>query len=39
MIKPKALKLGDTIGIIAPASPTTEENVKKAYDKLVEMGF
>ncbi|CAK7077760.1 LD-carboxypeptidase [Tissierella sp. P1] len=39
MIKPKALKLGDTIGIIAPASPTTEERVKKAHDKLIEMGF
>ena len=39
MIKPKALKLGDTIGIIAPSSPTTEENVKKAYNKLIEMGF
>jgi muramoyltetrapeptide carboxypeptidase len=33
------LKLGDTIGIIAPSSPTSEENIKKAYDKLVEMGF
>ena len=39
MIKPKALKLGDTIGIIAPASPTTKEKVKKSCDKLNEMGF
>ena len=39
MIKPKALKFGDTIGVIAPASPTTEERVKKAHDKLIEMGF
>lgn len=39
MIKPKALKPGDTIGVIAPASPTTEENVKTAYHKLEEMGF
>ncbi|WP_353096169.1 LD-carboxypeptidase [Tissierella praeacuta] len=39
MIKPKALKLGDTIGIIAPSSPTTEEKVKKAHDKLIDMGF
>jgi len=39
MIKPKALKFGDTLGVIAPASPTTEENVKKSYDSLVEMGF
>jgi muramoyltetrapeptide carboxypeptidase len=39
MIKPKALKFGDTIGVIAPASPITEERVKKAHDKLIEMGF
>lgn len=39
MIKPEALKFGDTVGIIAPASPTTEERVKKAHDKLIEMGF
>lgn len=39
MIKPKALKFGDTVGIIAPASPTTEERVKKAHDKLIQMGF
>lgn len=39
MIKPKALKFGDTIGIISPASPTTEEKVKKSYNKLIEMGF
>lgn len=39
MIKPKALKLGDTIGIIAPASPTINENIKAAEDKLIELGF
>ncbi|MDR7855395.1 LD-carboxypeptidase [Tissierella sp.] len=39
MIKPRMLKLGDTIGIVAPSSYTSEENIKKAYDKLVEMGF
>ena len=39
MIKPKKLKLGDTIGIVAPGSPTTEEKVEKAYEKLKEMGF
>ena len=39
MIKPRALKLGDTIGIIAPASPTTEEKLKQAHDKIIEMGF
>lgn len=39
MIKARKLKFGDTIGIIAPASPTTEERVKKAHDKLIELGF
>ncbi|HHW57415.1 MAG TPA: LD-carboxypeptidase [Clostridia bacterium] len=40
MIKPKALKFGDTLGVIAPASPTSsEENVKKAHKKLMDMGF
>ena len=39
MIKPKALKFGDTIGVVAPASPTTEEKVRKSYEKLMEMGF
>lgn len=39
MIKPKALKLGDTIGLIAPSSPTSKENVEKAKEKLMEMGF
>jgi muramoyltetrapeptide carboxypeptidase len=39
LIKPKALKLGDTIGIIAPASPTINENIKAAEDTLIEMGF
>ena len=39
MIKPKGLKLGNTIGIIAPASSTTEEKVDKVYEKLTEMGF
>lgn len=39
MIKPKTLKFGDTIGIIAPSSPTMEENIQRAYDTIVEMGF
>ena len=39
MIKPKGLKFGDTIGIIAPASPTTREKVEKSYKKLINMGF
>ncbi len=39
MIKPKRLKLGDTIGVVAPASPTTEDKVDKVQKKLKEMGF
>lgn len=39
MIKPQALKLGDMVGIIATSSPTSNENVKAAEDKLIEMGF
>lgn len=39
MIKSQALKLGDTIGIVAPASPTKDENVKAAEEKLIELGF
>lgn len=39
MIKPKALKFGDTIGIISPSSPTAKENILKAHDYLVDMGF
>lgn len=39
MIKPKRLKLGDTIGVVAPGSPTTEEKVEKVYNKLTKMGF
>lgn len=39
MLKSKALKLGVTIGVIAPSSPTTDENVKKAEETLKNMGF
>jgi len=39
MIKPKALKFGDTIGVIAPASPTTDKNIKKVEKTLSDMGF
>lgn len=39
MNKPKALALGDTIGLISPSSPTSPENVNKAKEKLIEMGF
>jgi len=39
MLKPKALKLGDTIGIVAPSSPTTKKNVKFAKLQLENLGF
>lgn len=40
MKKPKALKFGDTIGLVAPSSPTRgPENVDLSVKKLEEMGF
>lgn len=39
MIMPKLLKKGDCIGIIAPASPTTDEKVLKSKEKMKELGF
>ncbi|ABR46703.1 peptidase U61, LD-carboxypeptidase A [Alkaliphilus metalliredigens QYMF] len=39
MLKPKALKKGDTIGVIAPSSPALPEKVTGANKKLEEMGF
>jgi len=39
MIKPKPLKKGDCIGLVAPASPTPEEKVIASKEKLEELGF
>lgn len=39
MIKPKALRVGDTVGIIAPASPTTKEKVDLAVQKITALGY
>ncbi len=39
MIKPKALKFGDTLGIVAPASFTTEEKIEKSINTIIQMGF
>ncbi|AOY75045.1 S66 peptidase family protein [Clostridium formicaceticum] len=39
MIKPKALELGDTIGIIAPASPSTKKKIDLAKEKLNALGY
>ena len=39
LIKPKGLKFGDTIGLIAPASPTTKAKVLQAHDEIIKLGF
>ncbi|SET63795.1 muramoyltetrapeptide carboxypeptidase [Natronincola peptidivorans] len=39
MIKPKALTQGDTIGVIAPSSPATEDKVQLAVEELTKLGF
>ncbi|SMD37356.1 muramoyltetrapeptide carboxypeptidase [Reichenbachiella faecimaris] len=39
LIKPKALKKGDTIGLITPASAVTRQAFEKAVDNLESMGF
>ncbi|SFX49792.1 muramoyltetrapeptide carboxypeptidase [Thermoactinomyces sp. DSM 45891] len=38
-MKARALKLGDTIGIIAPASPTNPEEQEQALEIFSEFGF
>ncbi len=38
-MKPKALKKGDKIAIIAPSSPTTKEKVEKAISSVEKMGL
>lgn len=39
MNKARALKIGDTIGLIAPSSPTSLENIEKAKKTINDMGF
>lgn len=39
MIKPKPLKVGGTIGIVAPAGPMEAETIFKGEELLKEMGF
>lgn len=38
-IRPPRLKKGDTVGIIAPASPPDQENLKKSFAFLEELGL
>ena len=39
MLKPKALKPGDKIGIVATSGPAAAENVKSAKEQLEGLGF
>ncbi|MFE8700642.1 LD-carboxypeptidase [Cytobacillus sp. FJAT-54145] len=39
MIKPQSLKRGDTIGILAPASPPNQENLERSLEFLRELGL
>lgn len=39
VIKPKALKKGNTVGLIAPASPFTPAAFTRAMDQIVARGF
>lgn len=39
MNKARALKQGDTIGLIAPSSPTSRENIDKSIASIKGMGF
>ncbi len=39
MIKPKALRRGDTIGIVAPAGPANLEELEKGVRRLERIGF
>ncbi|CAN5470930.1 LD-carboxypeptidase [soil metagenome] len=39
IIKPKRLKIGDTVGVIAPASGLSAEDFDKALQNLADLGF
>ena len=39
MIKPARLKKGDTIGVIAPASPPNKENLVRGLKFIEELGL
>ena len=39
LIKPRALKKGDTIGFITPAGPVSAERIEKATKSMEAMGF
>lgn len=39
MIKPKSLKMGDRVALIAPSSPVTEDKLRQALDSLCFLGL
>jgi muramoyltetrapeptide carboxypeptidase len=39
LIKPKALKHGDTIGVVVPAGPVDRERIETAFDRIRQRGF
>ncbi|QED46314.1 S66 peptidase family protein [Cytobacillus dafuensis] len=39
LMKPQRLRKGDTIGIIAPASPPNQENLQRSFSFLEELGL
>lgn len=39
LLKPKALELGDTIGIIAPSSPVPKDTVEKSLEIFTQYGY
>lgn len=38
-VKPMKLKMGDTVGVIAPASPPNKENLARGIDYLKDLGL
>jgi muramoyltetrapeptide carboxypeptidase len=39
LLKPKALRRGDTIGVVVPAGPVDRERINRALDRLQQTGF
>ncbi|MCI0332269.1 MAG: LD-carboxypeptidase [Planctomycetes bacterium] len=39
LIKPKALRRGDTIGVVAPAGPVERERIDRALERVCQRGF
>jgi len=39
LVKPKALRHGDAISVIAPAGPVVRERIEKAFERLRSLGY